>query len=441
MDSELFPLRLKPFEEFFFYDDDVDHPSTMFCLVTFASRLDPTIVEKAFHAAVQRQPLMQCRVVLDSKQQPWFQPVDCVERLQVFDASWQDMIFDTLVVDPTSESPIKLSFFEAGPQTQLLFQSHHCALDAIGAYQFFRDWLASYGQMTGTSVKKLPNLDPSDLKQRCQIHLPFFKRLRLLPGQWHSLKGVFKFRQRQVISFLPIETRTDEQKNFLRWFTVALSAELTQTLRDFAQTLGVTVNTLLLRDLFLAVRNWQTLQFNQIPVGTHWRIAVPINERTVGHRRMPACNHCSTIFLDRNEMELEDPAELLSGIHEQMHCIRKWKLSLNMWRYLSLMRLFGGIERRVRTKSEQRSYSTIVLSNVGDLSLSRTKRRDKVPEVIRFEPVGPLRTGTPVSITTFYFKKQLNLTFRYDPRAVSAGAIQTFSQMFLRTIESNIVES
>ena len=62
MNSELFPLRLTPFEELFYFDDFAECPSTMFCLVTFDGAVDCTIARRALEQTCQRHPLLASRI-------------------------------------------------------------------------------------------------------------------------------------------------------------------------------------------------------------------------------------------------------------------------------------------------------------------------------------------------------------------------------------------
>ena len=153
---------------------------------------------------------------------------------------------------------------------------------------------------------------------------------------------------------------------------------------------------------------------------------------------MPACNHCTTVFIDRNERELECEAAFVRGIQNQISCIRRWKLSLNMWRYLALNRWLGGIQKRVQSNTE-RCYATVVLSNVGELTLkdNQCELAKQQPRVEFFEPVGPLRRGTPVTISAFYFERKLHLTFRYDSKTGCASRLSQVCQHFREHVAFN----
>ena len=341
---------------------------------------------------------------------------------------------------------IRLRCFPGNDETKILFESHHCATDAIGAYQFFKDWLTLYRALLvdGGSQAKLPKLDRQCLHDRTQIKLPLRQRLKLLSKQWHSVKGVFKFKKRRIIPLVAKSpsSGTGQGKEppcqSLNIYTTSLTEETTQCLRARASIAGHTVNTFLIAKLYSAIQSFQGQLILNSAQGSHWRIAVPINERTMANRRMPACNHCSTVFFDRDAAEIECERSLIAGIQTQMDCIRQWKLSLNMWRYLAAVRMFGGIQRRVQGASEQ-CYATVILSNVGELTLRKAgKATNDLPEVKLFEPVGPLRRGTPLTITTFYFRNRLHFSFRYDERQMGRHQFRDFSDIYLNMLRTSV---
>ncbi len=434
--ESIFPLRLTPFEELFYFSNSAACPATSFCLVSLASRLDANIAISAWEQTLQRHPLSQSSVHRDSRNRPWFHTTKHSRpSFFVYEQDWNEASFTNIKIDPDRDALVRLSMFQGHERSQLLFQAHHCVVDAIGAFQIFRDWLTWYFHLaSGSNTRpKLPKLDLSDLSQRGQSNLTWRERLGLLSKQWHSLKGVFKFQNRTVIPLV----RNDPSGSVpratepLSIFSRKLSKQATQNLRRFAHDHQVTVNSLLLADLFVALSQWQSKR-NDPPDGTHWRIAVPVNERTIRHRRMSACNHCTMIFMDRSRSEVAEHQSLLSGIQQQMEFILKWKLSQNMWRYLWLLsRLPGGIAKRVAKQSKQ-TYATVVFSNIGDLNLKRIQRDTTcdLPNVESFEPVGPLQPGTPVTISSLYFAEQLQLTFRYDPQIVSESEIIEFAELF-----------
>jgi hypothetical protein len=179
-----------------------------------------------------------------------------------------------------------------------------------------------------------------------------------------------------------------------------------------------TVNSLVTRDLFLAIKRWQARQI-AFPSGTHFRIMIPINERTMRHRRLPACNHCTMINLDRTREEVSDPDCLLAGIQNELAVIRRWHLSWNFWRVLWLTRRIpGGLARGTRSN---RCRATTVFTNPGDV-LRRVNWPDAGNPMTAsglrigdIELVVPLRPGTPAGFAMYYYDDRFCLTLHTHP--------------------------
>ncbi len=423
--SKLFPLRLAPFEEFFFYDDRPGYPATFLCKVTLKGSLNLEAAQLAANQAARRHPLATTRIKLDSEGRPWFHQDDTEPAIRVIGKPWETERFQSLFLDPTREGPIRLWLFTTDEQSELVFQFHHAVFDGMGGTQFFNDWLAFYRSeiSRGTHQVKLPRLDPQKLIERCRPDVSLGQFLRRLPGQWLSFRGVFRFQSRKPIPLVEqnavVEPASEVERPSLGGCSRNLSSKATDRIREHAVRNKATVNSLLACDLFLAISQWQRMH-GENPAGTHLRLTIPINERTIRHRRLPGCNHCTMINIDRTREELTDQSALLNGIQDQMDCILKWNLSLNMWRFLRLLRaLPGGIESRL-TKGECRS--TCVLTNLGNHS-QRTRGAKKAGvsgnpgvSVCGFMPMVPIRPGTACAFAVFYLEGSLNISVRYDPK-------------------------
>lgn len=435
---DLFPLRLAPFEELFYFDDRPEHPATFLCAATLSGPVDSEMLRQAAHDVSLRHPFTRAIVKLDQRDRPWLHRSDAEIDIRVVNKRWESDGFDELAIDLSSEHPCRIWHFQEARQSAVVFQFHHAVFDGLSGFQVFNDWLKIYQSIrcgTRASVD-LPRLNPRLLPARCRVQLSWKQRISLLRKQWLSVRGVFRFWSHKAIPLVRHcnpERNSRAGKTHQATVSFALDQVTTRRLRQFASERSVKVNSILARDLFLAISDWQEeKEANQ--TGTHFRLMIPINERTLRHRGLPACNHCTMIGLDRSREQLRDASQLLTSIQREMDITKQWKLSLNMWRLLSLMRrLPGGIKRH----AEQRECrSTCVLTNLGDLSrIIRQSRRQKFEEadridVVRFEPVAPIRWGTAAAFCVFYFEKQLHVSMRFDPRQMTPDAASQLANLY-----------
>ena len=104
-----------------------------------------------------------------------------------------------------------------------------------------------------------------------------------------------------------------------------LDPEESLALRLLSKQLGVTTNDLLLRDLLIVLRRW-----NSGHGGTargRFRINVPVNVRTRADAALPAANRIGYGFVSVSGGN-NDPARLLAVVGQKTRRIKEWKLGL-----------------------------------------------------------------------------------------------------------------
>ena len=130
---------------------------------------------------------------------------------------WEETERRDWYIDPSLGPLIWLRYFPNGRSSKILFQSHHCATDAIGAFQFFKDWFAIYRSLIVdrnaidlNARPRLTRLEPESLRDRTKVKLSIKQRLQLLTRQWHSIKGVFKFQKRLIRPLVVCESANSQ---------------------------------------------------------------------------------------------------------------------------------------------------------------------------------------------------------------------------------------
>lgn len=437
MPAELFPLPLRPFEELFVHDDDApDYPAVFSGRFEFDGLLDRGIAELALQDVISRQPMLNCRLEDPANDSMAWMFVDHARTSGRVEAGKANRLQS---FDLRNEQPFRLGLEsrkteDAHDQTIVTFQFHHAAFDGVGALTVVNDWMKSYDLLSDTPAsarsRKKNRLDPSMLEQRCQAGLSWRERLRLAPWCWLSLIGFVNFFKNRSIPLVPMEhvgnvtTKTEDTPIL----SATVDEESTARLKARTAELAVTLNDLIAVDLLASVKQWQ-LDRESTPKGSHLRITIPINERSVRHRRMPACNHCTMISLDRrpNQISLDSNSDqfraLAQQVHHEIDTVREWRLSLSFWSTLGLFQRLGGIKKWFATR---KCRSTCVLTNLGQLGQRLRLATNEDGQVVvgnvplsHVEFAAPIRFGTAVAFSVFVYRRQLNITMNYDRKSLS----------------------
>lgn len=444
-----FPLPLVPWEEFFYYKHRPSHPATFFAFFEFSQPLQRDLAEAALRIVCHKHPLMRSVVEPRGSKLFWTKvdPPDfhwCESPVRIDDLDHGNL-------DICSEPGLKVWAFAGDPATatkprpaSILVVIHHVAFDGLGVLQILLDWINEYQQHQRVPAKVTDQEPIAELPipPRCRPTLTWAQSLRLLPGQWKSIRASFQLFGRKAIPLAidkPLTNTAPRKPHIIRF---QIDADTTLQLKQYAALQQSSLNSILIRDLLITIDQWQTT-LPQKPNGTHLRIMIPINERGVEHRHSAACNHCSMINLERTRIEVHNPTELLASIEQEMGVIQKWKLSLNFWRALSVFRWLPNGLRRVQTSEVA---ATASLTNLGRLRLTsnvaaRATDPPNSPNPLRltnFEIAAPLMHGTMAAFAVAYFQNELKVTVQYDPHHLTVEQAQQLMDQFQATLTGNL---
>lgn len=420
----VFPLRLSPYESYILADDRPTSPMTYFARLRFTGKIERGAIECALATALARHPLLTA-VVDRSGRRPMWMPA--VQRPAI---EWRPLPPAGAMpacqwIDLSQEPGLRVSVLEGDADDELWMQFHHACCDGVGALRFIEDVLVAYAleQGAGTARTVLDELDPDLLAQRAGFALTAGKLLRMLPQQAVGLLGARQFLMRRPVPLTPHDPPTAPVTQFPSAATHTCDASETDAYQDAARAADVTINDLLLRDLFLAVAEFRSAR--GIGGADDWlRLSVPMNLRSVGDRRLSAANVVSLVFPERQSADLADPDALLRSIVEEMRLIKRKQLGLTF--VLSLRAcdaLPGGVGRMVKA---DRCAATTVLSNVGlPLAKAPLPRRDGrlVAGNLTLEAMDLMtlvRPLTCIAFVVFRYAGRLNITAHWDQRVLSA---------------------
>ena len=223
------------------------------------------------------------------------------------------------------------------------------------------------------------------------------------------------------------------------------SVSQTERLREFATRHKATLNDILMRDMFLAIDEWNSRADGR---KQGWlRILMPTSLRVVADDQMPASNIVSLSFLTRRASECDDPAGLLAGIQRETASIKRINRGLCFIRFIEMAQAIRGEMPLMLLGS--RCRGTTVLSNLGHIERvlaatfphksGRIVAGDLTLESIIAAP--PIRPKTPAAFMVHCYAGQLNIGGLFDQNIFSRQQSQDFLRLYadklLKTAEFN----
>jgi hypothetical protein len=201
---------------------------------------------------------------------------------------------------------------------------------------------------------------------------------------------------------------------------LAIPADRVRQLRRAATSMGATLNDLLLRDMFLVLRDWNRRHAGSLRGAV--RLNVPVNLRGRDDKLMPAANRLGFAFVTLRERDFADAKAALDAVNREMERIKTWKLGLY---FLGGLQFAG--KRTIRwALKRNKSFATMVLSNLGRVyartPLPREGRRlvcgDAVLE--RVAGVPPIRPLTRASVAVIDYGEETTINLNCDSNYLSA---------------------
>ena len=446
-DTTLFPLPLVAFEQYMFTDDHPDYPADFFLRLGFAGVFQRPAFHAAVDTALRRHPLL--RAWVRTSRRGRFEWVSAEHPLP-----WIGWEADGRTPTPTAapridlhrQTGLRIFLAQQEGQTEMLLQFHHACCDAFGALRFVEDLLAAYHNSVagGSQEICLSPLDPARLRVRGRFGLNPVKYLLRAHKEFAGFLGMVEYFALRPLPLVPREggsphevAGAERPASFAHTFTVAETAKLRQATKQ----IGCTVNDLLLRDLFLAIRQW-ILQHDPKSETGWCRIMIPTNLRTPADAAMPAANVVGMVFNDRKPYKLSSPRRLMNLLRMEMGFCKRWRLGLSMIHLLHLARKFpGGLGWMLPV---DRCVATCVLSNMGNLAgetaLPRRDGRIAAANVTleRVELLPPLRPMTHASFGAVSYAGRLTVSLAYDPHHFTRQGGRQLLEAFVGQIQSSL---
>lgn len=409
----LFPLPLTPLEYYFLRDHRDDYPATFPIRLEWHGHVDRELLELAFVKAQQRHPLLTARVDSSGRWPQWVEgpPASVI---------WNDdgPTYDEF--DRLADSGAVQAYFNDTPDgvsTQFVF--HHSAVDGLGAFVFVKDFLIAFEQLNpgGCEPPKLPRLHTHLLARRDE-HVLSRDRVGwrdLFRLTTISARVLF---QRPAVAQPGDSPRPDGPLPAVPDYTVdELTEAETVGLAELASARGIMLHDLLLRDLFITLRDWApSAARGRQPL----RVLVPTNLRRGRDYRMPAANLFSYVFMTRHTRALEDRSALLASISDEMNQIKEERRGRYFEAGLRLFCLWPPLLHLVLKR--RWPFATAVFSNLGtsfDNLPFPGEKGNRTCGQLRFlagSGAALIRRDTRCAFAVHGHEGRLGVSLRCDPR-------------------------
>jgi hypothetical protein len=225
--------------------------------------------------------------------------------------------------------------------------------------------------------------------------------------------------------------------------THVFTAEETARLREAAKQSRTTVNDLLIRDVFLTLGTWRAE--NGVEDDESWlRMMVPFNLRTSSDRSLSAANIVSSVFLDRQGQDFDQPEALLESVQDEMNLIKDNKLG---YTFIFSLKVFSLLPNGLKNNARQdRCSSSCIFTNMGRPLIRCPLPREEgrlVAGNVRLERIdgtAPLRPYNCVTFNALEYARRLTFILHYDARIVSEAQADDLMATFVSRLRETLAE-
>lgn len=434
-------LKVSPFEHYMLADDTSNHPMFLLHRWSFEGRIERSVFIDAVRSALVRHPLLSAKLrgnPGDATSTLSWNLEDRDEWLPEIIWEAKEPTYDSIrrnALNLQSEGGFRLHIEEVLDGTTLVttvwVEMHHAISDGIGAIRFIEDVLVFY---SGALEFQRP-LNDKRLESRITFDDTAKARRQ---RRWKGIDRAFRFWRNRAT---PLAVPKNQGRNTgdSPFLNRSLSLSESQAIQESARIQEVTVNDLLLRDLFLTIDEWNLSH----GVNRLIRIAVALSLRRGWGTNVPAANVVGVAFLDRNHKHCQKADHMLQTISEEMTEIIKHRLGIVICYVAEWFGKFkGGMRFLLSPKPGFACFITATFATVFGITNGwrlptedgSTKVGDlKLTNFTGFGPVRP-QTATAFGVTKFGQRYSANLTF--DPGQISRENAEKLLDQYVDRIRS-----
>ncbi len=437
--QRVFPLHLTPMEKLLRTDDHLRYPMTFVLEMVFSGTIDRPAFELALSEALARHPLLASLIQPAKRNVPcWVSANGQRPSVDWGDGHLPPNCPNGEQIDLTREVGLRIWIRQGPNRARLITQFHHACCDGVGAFQFLGDLLASYAAHAAPDLPH-PTLAPIDLG-----------RLR---GRAHGCMEIATSHQfgRQARSSLshayemlihgcvPLRPATPNANGQAPPFPGIQSITFDQTehraLRKAADHLGVTLNDLMLHELFFVMNSWNA-DGRPSKGGRRHRVMMPVCLRGRADSQTPASNIIGYAFINRRAGQLHDLRQHLQGIRDETAQIKNRHQAKRFVDTVAAAATLPGLLPSIVRLP--RTLATVVFSNLGDPTRRFTARFPRhegrlVCGNLTLEDVTgipPMRPRTRATFLVLSYNLNLTINLRCDSQRFTAGDTQQFLALY-----------
>lgn len=457
---QYFPVT--SFENYMLMDNHPGYEMVVLMEYGFRGKINKDLLIEAYQRVAQYEPLLRAVVTKKKGKRYW----------SVDDKYLVPLTFETSdeSVEQTEGTRYMVSLSPEERCSQIIVRQlrdgvlidvyvHHAIGDGIGVHQFIADWMKEYdlllhGQTDSSELNFHP--DPDLFSRREEFHFtpepnpeenkePKKKKSFFSKILSDIYNGVGQFFCRRVMPILK-NTKIDKlnlvEHSPMYWR--CFGEDFFLKYKAKAKSFGASVNTLMIRDMYNALRKWiEKHPVDNTPVERQkrwFRMLIPMNIRTDFHRTVPCANILGYIFLDRRPADCNRSEEFLNKIQFNMFNCKKYHLGAL---FVSGLHFFEKIPGFISLMtSDRQCHCSVILSSVGNICKGCMQEdysknddirieHDEYPlQLFRMLGAPPTRPHTPISIGVMQRQNEAFISCRYDLNVMTEETMLEFYNMF-----------
>ncbi|MBQ9873173.1 MAG: hypothetical protein IJM30_01810 [Thermoguttaceae bacterium] len=450
--KDIYPLPTSAFEEYFFIDSRRDLPATEASEWVFTGSIDENIFAKAFREAVSREPLLFAVLKKERGRLVWTRPDPPIEPILEIERIDKSILEPTegeralSWIDLRTESSMRCRLVVAPDGFALRFETSHALTDGAGLARFVAFLCELYGDLReGLDLAKVDARnerapDPNLVKEREDLHIELPEKTSLWTDLRYLVSETFLWFVRRPWSISSLYRKREKSRESrtrgsrVHWRD--LPNETFKRIVRRSKELGVTANSALTRDVFVALNKTRE-KFENPSFKRRFRILVPTNMRVGAHKRAPLVNLIGYSFLDRLSSECDRSDEFVREIDSQIKEIIRWSVGSFFLDGLKFFRAIPGALRVLTSRFF--CHSTTVFSNLGPIERlserpafieARSIAIDEKTRLVRVVGAPPTRPNTPICVAAIGTSRATTFSFCFDERVISREDAKTFIDVF-----------
>lgn len=446
-------LPLTAFEKYMILDSHPGYEMTILMEWAFRGRIHRDLLVEAYKRVTKFEPLF--KAVLVKKRGKYYWDVDDEHLVPIsFETS------DKSIEDSDDGTRYMVSLKLEERSGQIIIQEfsdgvafevyvHHAIGDGIGIHQFFSNWMKEYdlllhGQTDSSTLNFHPDVDL--FPRREELHFVPKIKVSLSTQICDIFAGIEQFFSHRVLPMLK-EDKIDKSNlsTVFPMYWRRFGQDFFLKYKAKAKSLGASVNTLMMRDMYIALRKWiEKHPVDDKPVDRQkrwFRMLVPMNIRSDFHRTMSCANIIGYIFHDKRPVDCDRSTPFIESIQNN---IARCKDLNSGSTFVKAIQVLGKIPGFISLMaSDSKCHCSVILSTVGNICKSSHQEdyrqnddirieHDQYPlQLFRMLGAPPNRPHTPISIGVMQRQGEAFISCRYDLNAISEETMLEFYNMFV----------